>query len=111
MSDESKSSNTTKLNKPKIFIVAQPLENGEYLGQALAEDGTGLASHLCSKKLWVRHDMGINSRWKHEFYDAHYPNGYELVDLTDIEPNGFGLEHEYLAALEINHANMREDEE
>lgn len=89
--------------KPKIFIVAQPLGGGEYLGAALAEDGTGLAEHYCSNKLWVKHDMGLNSRRKHEIYREHYPDGYELVDVTDFDLDGISAYPEYAAALRINH--------
>lgn len=84
--------------KPKIFIVAQPLLNGEFLGQALAEDGVGLTNHYCSNRIWVKHDMGINSRQKHVIYRAHYPDGYELVDLTDLSDEELFKHDEFLAA-------------
>lgn len=38
-----------------------------------------LANHFSSGKNWCKHDMGITSDWKHDIYDAAYPDGYELV--------------------------------
>lgn len=46
---------------------------------ALAEDGEFLAGHCSSNDSWAKHDIGINSDWKHDAYKAHYPDGYELV--------------------------------
>ena len=73
------------MTKPKIFIFAN--ENDLEIAEehrlvyacAIAEDGTGLAAHMCSHRGWIPHDMGITSNWKHEVYDKHYPNGYELI--------------------------------
>lgn len=50
----------------------------DVIGFAVAEDGTGLAQHLSSSESFSQHDMGITSNWKHETYDKHYPDGYEL---------------------------------
>lgn len=91
--------------KPKIFIVAQPYGNGEYLGQALTEDGVGLCSHLCSHLMWVKHDMGLNSRWKHEYYKSHYPEGYELVDLTELGYDALHNHEGFMRALKLNQEN------
>jgi hypothetical protein len=71
---------------PKIFILCNTrCENrGEWHSFiALAEDGTGLAGHLCSSHGWAMHDMGFTSSWKHEKYAKHYPGGYELVWVAD----------------------------
>lgn len=38
-----------------------------------------IVDHLSSNEFWCQHDMGITSDWKHDIYDAAYPNGYELV--------------------------------
>jgi hypothetical protein len=77
--------------KPKIFIFAKraPEWGGNsVLGRALAEDGTMLAEHLSSNLSYLQHDMGLRSNWHHTTYQAHYPEGYELVNLslaTDVE--------------------------
>jgi hypothetical protein len=60
---------------------------------ALAEDGTGICSHLSSNIMYAKHDIGISSDWKHDLYKNHYPNGYELewIDNEDIHTHE-GLE-------------------
>lgn len=61
-----------------IFICYQKTERGEAFGYAIDEEGYCLAQHYCSSPLWVPHDMGVTSRWKHDIYGSHYPDGYEL---------------------------------
>jgi hypothetical protein len=69
---------------PKIYLYCDPYgKKGDVLGFALAEDGTGLASHLSSSLDFSRHDMGLTSDWKHECYAKHYSDGYELVWIDD----------------------------
>ena len=63
----------------KIFITGVELQPDWWSGIALAEDGTALVGHVSSSKEWVKHDMGLNSTWKHDIYNHHYPDGYELV--------------------------------
>ena len=53
--------------------------NGYVHGVAVAEDGTLLAGHLSSSIGWFASDMGLTSRRKHDLYEAHYPDGYELI--------------------------------
>lgn len=38
-----------------------------------------IAQHCSSGMTWCKHDMGITSDWKHDIYDAMYPDGYELA--------------------------------
>lgn len=91
---------------PKIYIVAfesNALGHGFY-GQALAEDGTGICGHYSSSLEFAKHDMGLTSDWKHEFYKNHYPGGYELEWVEDPDTHtGF------LAAFELNQANKKEE--
>lgn len=63
---------------------------------ALAEDGTCLASHMSSSEGWARHDIGVTSGWKHEHYSEHYPDGFEMVWVSDFhqhqrDDQGFAL--------------------
>lgn len=68
----------------KIYIFTEIVySNGEIVVAALAEDGTYLASHYCSDEGFIAHDMGLTSNWKHDAYRRHYPDGYELVYLSD----------------------------
>jgi len=68
------------MDKPKIYVFVNTVyENrSDVIPQALAEDGTALASHFCSSVGFAKHDMGITSDWKHDIYQKHYPDGYEL---------------------------------
>lgn len=81
----------------KIYLYCVPLGTGsgnvqdstvggDVMGYALAEDGKCLASHLSSDKWFSQHDLGLTSDWKHDKYNAHYPDGFELewVDDPDV---------------------------
>lgn len=63
--------------------------SGNVIGYALAEDGTGLCSHLSSNEDFSKHDMGLTSNWKHDIYQEHYPDGYELEWVTNFHHPGF----------------------
>ncbi|MGB8520825.1 MAG: hypothetical protein WCD38_11750 [Candidatus Tumulicola sp.] len=91
-------------SKPKIFICGAPggLRKGDYIGNALAEDGTPLGEPLCSSLDFVMRDMGVTSDWKHDGYKKHYPDGYCLVWLGAWPEEG---EHPaFDAALALNRA-------
>ena len=106
----------------KIFITMERLgtgtgavlgstRGGDVVGYAMAEDGTVLCSHLSSSQGFCRHDMGLTSDWKHNHYKEHYPEGYELVDLTDKKSYEELLEvPEFAAAAEKNKAMAEQDE-
>jgi hypothetical protein len=68
-------------------IVHDSSVGGDVMGFAIAEDGTGLARHLSSDVSFSKHDMGLTSDWKHEEYEKHYPNRYELewVDESELD--------------------------
>lgn len=76
------------MNKPKIFIFINGGFAGCLVGEALAEDGTFLGSHASSNPAFVEFDMGLRgptwsaSEAKLNAYAAHYPDGYELVNLA-----------------------------
>ena len=100
----------------KIFLAAIPLgtgsgavhgsrPGGDVLGCALSEDGVGFPNHLCSSVAFAKHDMGLTSDWKHEFYREHAPDGYELEWVDDPET------HEgWLAAMALNQQRREEAE-
>ena len=55
---------------------------------AIADDGHCLASHICSHPCYFKHDIGIESSWKHEFYDKHFGEGnWELIWVEDPDIN------------------------
>lgn len=68
----------------KNIVIAYTGDDYMYTGLALdtvLEDGkiNVIASHLCSSPSWVRHDMGMESDWKHDVYNEAYPDWWELV--------------------------------
>lgn len=67
-------------HKPTIFVFINGGIPGLLSGIAVAEDGTVVAGHGSSNEDWVRHDMGVayGSTWKHDLYEAKYPDGYKL---------------------------------
>lgn len=100
----------------KIYLAAIPLgtgsgrvrgsrPGGDVLGMALAEDGTGIAEHLSSSVDFAKHDMGLTSDWKHEYYREHAPGGYELEWVDDIEAHAG-----WQAALVLNREKQRAHE-
>ena len=95
--------------KPKIYLTCFPYEWGrnhhDVIGSALAEDGTGLASHLSSDETWAKHDMGLTSDWKHDTYSEHYPQGYKLVWIDDPQNDP-----RWQAALALNKAKHERGE-
>lgn len=88
-------------DKPKIFIFINSGRGTDMIGgSALAEDGNFLAGHLSSHEGWFRHDMGLTSDWKHDKYAAHYPDGYELVEVENPEEH-VGLQAAYQCHLKL----------
>ena len=66
--------------KPKIFCFINSGAGTEFVvTSALSENGYFLAGHMSSNDVWAKHDIGITSDWKHDDYQKHYPQGYELV--------------------------------
>jgi hypothetical protein len=90
--------------KPKIFIFIVNQWDGDVAAAALAENGVYITSHICSNRSWAEHDMGLRGDWKHNHYAAHYPDGYELVNLLHTDPE---TNPEFCAALAIVKANVQ----
>lgn len=67
---------------------------------ALGEDGSFLASHLCSSEGFMLHDLGVTSDWKHEIYNKHFGEGNWEIEFV---PSGGIDSHEGLQkALQLN---------
>jgi hypothetical protein len=90
-------------SKPAVFIVGSVggLSRFDYTGHALAEDGTGLGSHLCSSLEWVHDDMFSDHHQKD--YREHYPDGYRIEWLGEWPKEG--KHPAFDAALALNRAN------
>ena len=54
-------------------------EYNDMTGFSICEDGVILSGHYSSNIDFLKHDLGLNSTWKHNKYKAHCPEGYELV--------------------------------
>lgn len=92
--------------KTKIYLTCYDCGQRNYIGYALAEDGTALASHMSSSPEFSKHDLGLTSGWKHDIYQKYCPDGYVLEWVDN--PN----EHEgWLSALALNQAIEDEEEQ
>ncbi len=72
---------------------------GDVIGYALAEDGHCIGQHLSSNFMFSQHDMGLTSDWKHDNYDKHYPEGY---DLEWINEEDLDNHQGWLDAIKLN---------
>lgn len=67
-------------SKKKIYGFSNTISRrGDRLVVAISEDGDILATHVSSSDSWGVHDLGMDGRtkWKHDVYDASYPDGWE----------------------------------
>lgn len=91
----------------RIFIIYSNNEESPHEAMALAADGTGLARETRDNKIWLREAMGLTLRSKsiHKLYKAHYPGGYELVDLLDASDADLERWPGFMDALNRNHSD------
>jgi len=82
---------------PKIYVWCNSCQPQWHHAMAMAEDGTHLASHICSHHGFIPGDVGINpGGWKRDLYEAHYPGGFEVVWIEDARTGKCpGLDHAY----------------
>jgi len=115
--EEKRDANMEK--KPKIYLycihigtgsgcVGGSTPGGDVIGFALAEDGTCLTSHYSSNESFSKHDIGLTSNWKHEIYEEHYPDGFEL---EWIEESKYSEHTGFLKAFENNKVRTKPKEE
>lgn len=76
---------------PKIFCFNNTMPPARWFEcLAIAEDGTLLASHLCSHPDFLYQDLGVyedTSPSKHkESYQVHYPDGYKMIPTSFSDP-------------------------
>lgn len=92
--------------KPKIFVFCNSCAPDWHSFQAMSEDGCFIAGHLCSHHAYAARDMGIDpDGWKHEIYEKHYPDGYQVV----LEENPEDPSPEFSAAYERHKAWSQDD--
>lgn len=91
------------MSLPKIFFYITDDSPGFQSVMALAEDGTGLAARMITNPVLTRKDIGISAKSPlHEKYLAHYPTGFEMVDLIDATDETKGANVEFQTALKRN---------
>ena len=89
---------------PKIFVFCNSCSPQWHNFVALAEDGVGLAGHVCSNHGYAAHDMGVNEDgWKRDIYAQHYPNGFE-VEYVEVNSKADAEAHPGLRAAFAAHA-------
>jgi hypothetical protein len=91
----------TENKLPKIFCFIQAVNQFGYIVMAIAEDGEVLAEHCSSSEGYAKHDIGVNSNWKHDEYKKKYPHGYELEWLNTDQ---LGTHAGFQKAVELNNA-------
>lgn len=68
------------MSTPRIFVFCNSCAPQWHSFVAIAEDGTGLAGHICSAHAYADYDMGIaEDGRKRDLYLAHYPDGFEVM--------------------------------
>lgn len=95
-------------DKPAIFCMLNGGSPEWWNVTAFAEDGEGLAGHLCSSPIYFQHDLGLTSAWKHESYMAKYPDGYRLVWIERDDVVNRTADPACLAALDAGNARHAE---
>lgn len=93
------------MNKKKIYCFNNGGSPGWYKALAVAEDGTVLAGHICSHESFMRHDLGMDSTWKHENYNKHYGEGNWELEWVSNPRNHEGLK----AAFELNKLQQKNE--
>lgn len=91
-------------SKPAIFCMLNGGSPEWWNVTAFAEDGEGLAGHICSSPVYFHHDLGLTSDWKHDKYAEKYPDGYRLVWVERDDVVNRTAAPEVLAALDAGNA-------
>lgn len=97
---------------PVIYGFNNGGSSGWYSAVLLAEDGTGLGSHICSHEGYMEGDLGIIDGTRpdrHEkHFQPHYPDGYrmEFVPGDEVKQHealnrAFALNQKQTAASEV----------
>ena len=81
--------------------------------QLVAEDGTSLGGHVCSREGYMPYDLGIleGARLdRHEDFKKHYPDGYrmEFVEYKAVRDHN-GLQQAFEKNKENGKTNLQEN--
>jgi len=95
---------------PRIYVWCNSCAPQWHVMAAIAEDGTYLGGHVCSSHGFGPHDMGLVGEWKHEGYDEHYPDGWELVWVEDFR-EAKAYDPKFAAAIKANESAAKAAEE
>ena len=84
----------------KIYAFNNGGSRGWMSAVAIADDGRGVAGHICSDEYFMPHDLGVTSDWKHENYDKYFGAGNWEIEWVPSEAinDHAGLQ----AAFELN---------
>lgn len=77
----------SEIKKTKIYtFIGSTYPSGDVIVHALDENGIYAGNHLSSCEAWAQHDIGFTSpKAAERRYAENYPNGYEVVWLTEPE--------------------------
>ncbi len=82
--------------------------------EAISDDGQWLATHMSSNDEWAKYDIGIGadsngqSKRKHDIYNAHFPDGWELEWIEQPVTHS-GL-HDALTKYKATRLSIKEQE-
>lgn len=95
---------------PVIYCFSGVTDGGAGEAYALAQDGTCLGVHYCSRPEYAGQDLGAFPGWRvdrHEKYRAHFPNGYRF---EIVAPGGVRSHPGVTRARELNAAKAEAEE-
>ena len=94
---------------PTIYGFNNGGSDSWYTGQLIAEDGTGLGSHICSSEGYMFGDLGIlegTREDRHQDFKKHYPNGYRM---EFVSSNNVKSHKKLRQAFELNQKQAKRD--
>ena len=82
--------------------VTKDEDNNQWIGYVLAEDGQPLIEAKLGNPIYARHELGITSRQHRQTYIDYAGEGYDMVDLTQLQPSQLFTHQDFVAALNKN---------
>lgn len=92
----------------KIFLyVVDANETAQTMAYALAEDGSSIMVVEVEHRIYA-HQI-LTSYLSHRIYDEYYPEGYQLVDLTELSDEDLDNHKKFLEAFKKNQRASNND--